>query len=197
MRFVSCYANLGLGTARKERWVLAVDGQRDLATESLPVQFTREYLNQDDIDFALSYFPAARFTGKLMEADGYTPEPLALRIGVFDTEEEQVRKGWSDEEREIVEKFMTTKPNYGQDFVEVKAAEKTIEKPWSTYDGTHHFKIPTIAAEIGCVPEALAYEQANKNRPGVVSGLEEQLEIITKAGGTKKAAEEAGEVVAA
>ena len=193
MRFVSCYANLGLGTARKERWVLAVDGQRDLAVESLPVQFTREYLNQDDIDFALNYFPASRFTGKLMEADGYTPEPLALRIGVFDTMEEQRRQGWTDDERETVETFMQAKQNYGQDFVEFKPVEKIIEKPWPSYNNTHHFKVAELAAELGLLEEALAYEQANKARAGVIEKLEEKLAITPKAG----TAEEAGEVVAA
>lgn len=192
MRFVSCYAALGLGTARKEKWVLAVDGQRDLAQESLPVQFTREYLNQDDIDFALEFFPAQRFTGKVMEADGYTPEPLALRIGVYDTEHEQTRRGWTDDERELVEQFILAKPNYGQDFTRFEPAVKVIEKPWPSYASTHHFKIATLAAELGLIEEALAYEQANKNRQGVVEALEEQLKIRPKA-----SAEEAGEVVAA
>lgn len=193
MRFVSCYAAFGLGTARKEKFVLALDGQRDQTEESLTIQFTREYLNQDDIDFALSYFPASRFTGKLLEADGYTPEPLALRIGVFDTNEEQIRKGWTDAERELVEKVMLAKPNYGQDFVEMKPVEKVIEKPWPSYASTHHFKVATLAAELGLIEEALAYEKANKNRQGVVDALEEQLTIRPKAG----TAEEAGEVVAA
>lgn len=192
MRFVSCYANFSPGTARKEKWVLAVDGQRDLTQESLPVQFTREYLTQDDIDFALSYFPDSRFTGKALEADGYTPEPLSLRIGVYDTNEEQTRKGWTDDERELVEKYMLAKPNYGQDFVEMKPVEKVVEKPWPSYASTHHFKIPTLAAELGLIEEAIAYEQATKARQGVLDGLEEQKTIRPKA-----SAEEAGEVVAA
>lgn len=191
MRFVSCYAHLGLGTAQKELWVLAVDGQRDLSRESIPVQFTREYLTQEDIDFALAYFPAAKFTGKAMEADGYTPEPLALRIGVFDTETEALNRGWDDETREKVEAWMLAKPNYGQDFVQMIAPKKVIEKPWPSYNSTHHFKIPTLAAELGLIEEALAYEQANKNRSGVVEALEEQKNIHPKT------ADDPGEVVAA
>lgn len=193
MRFVSCYANLGLGTARKEKYVLAVDGQRDIAQESLPVQFGREYLNEEDIKFALDFFPAKRFTGQLTELDGYTPEPLALRIGVYDTEVEQEKQGWSNEERELVETFIQKKPNFNHDFVEHKPAVKVIEKPWPSYNNTHHFKVADLAAELGLLEEALAYEQANKNRPGVIEKLEEKLEITPKA----TVAEEAGEVVAA
>lgn len=192
MRFVSPFASFGLGTARKELWVLAVDGQRDLTRESIPVQFSREGLTQDDIDFALSYFPKSTFTGITLEADGYTPEPLDLRIGVFDTMEQQLAKGWTDEEREHVEKWMLAKPNYGQDFVEVKPVVKEIVKPWPSYNSTHHFKVATLAAELGLLEEALEYERANKNRSGVVEALEEQLTIKPKA-----AAEDAGEVVAA
>ena len=192
MRFVSCYAHLGLGTARREKFVLALDGQRDMTVESLPVQFTREYLTQDDIDFALSYFPAEKFTGKMMEQDGYTPEPLALRIGVYDTEHEALGKGWTDEERELVEKWMLAKPNYGQDFVEVKPAAKEIVKPWPAYNNTHHFKVAALAEELGLLEETLAYEQANKARESVIEQIEERL-----ANRGPKASEDAGEVVAA
>ena len=193
MRFVSCYAGLGLGTARKEKYVLAVDGQRDLAQESLPVQFTREYLTQEDIDFALSFFPAKKFTGIALEQDGFTPEPLALRIGVFDTEQEALSRGWSDEERELVEKWMLAKPNYGQDFVQIVPVEKEIVKPWPAYNNTHHFKVAALAEELGLLEETLAYEKANKNRQGVIDALEEKLENRAP----KAQAEDAGEVVAA
>lgn len=192
MRFVSINPLLGLGTARKEKFVLALDGQRDLTQESLPVQFTQEYLTQEDIDFALSYFKPQQFRGRYLEADEVTLEQLDRRIGVFDTVEEQSRKGWSDEERELVERFMQTKPNYGQDFVEVVPVEKEVTKPWPSYSSTHHFKIPTLAAELGLIDEALAYEKANKNRSGVIEALEEQKNIRPK-----PEAEEAGEIVAA
>ena len=192
MRFVSLYARLGLGTARKEKFVLALDGQRDQTQDSLSVQFTQEYLTQDDITFALSYFPESRFQGRYLEADEITQEPLAQRIGVYDTVEEQARQGWTDEERELVESWMKAKPNYGQDFVEVVPVAKEVTKPWPSYNSTHHFKIPTLAAELGLIDEALAYEAAHKNRAGVIEALEEQKTIRPKA-----AAEDAGEVVAA
>jgi hypothetical protein len=189
MRFVSISPRLGLGTARKEKFVLALDGQRDQVEESLPVQFTQEYITQDDIDFALHVFSGDKFTGRYQELDGVTPEALDHRIGVFDTTEEQARNGWDNETREKVEAFMLAKPNYGHDFAKVEKIVQVAGKPWPSYDETHHFKIPVLAAELGLLEEALAYEQANKNRESVLSGLDEKLAIPADA--------VAGEVIAA
>ena len=192
MRFVSLHARLGLGTVIKEKFVLALDGQRDQTVESVSVQFTQEYLTQDDITFALSYFPESRFQGRYLEADEITQEPLSQRIGVFDTVEEQKRQGWDDEIREKVEAWMHAKPNYGQDFVEVVPVVKEVTKPWPAYSNTHHFKVAALAEELGLLEETLAYEKANKNRAGVVEALEERI-----ANRGDKPAEDAGEVVAA
>lgn len=177
MRFVSMNPLLGLGTVVKEKFVLALDGQRDQVQESVSVQFTGEYLTQADIDFALHYFPESEFKGRWMEADGVTLEPLDGRIGVYDTVEEQARQGWDDETVKKVEAFMLAKPNYGLDFTRVEKIVAEAGKPWPSYDETHHFKIPALAAELGLLSEALAWEQANKNRDSVVSALEEKLAI--------------------
>lgn len=187
MRFVSNSPGLGLGAYQTERYVLAVDGQRDLARESISVKFSQNGLTQDDIDFALSHFPEKSFTGRWLFEDGITLQPLGERIGVFDTTE----CGWDDDVREKVEQWMLAKPNYGRDFVECKPVVKEIAKPWPSYNSTHHFKIPTLAAELGLLEETIAYEKANKNRSGVVEALEEQLTIHPKT------IEETGEVVAA
>ena len=189
MRFVSMYPRLGLGTVIKEKFVLALDGQRDQVTESVSVQFTQEYLTQDDIDFALQFFPEKGFTGRYLEADSVTQEPLATRIGAFDTTVEQEQRGWTDEIREKVEQYLLAKESYGSAFTRVEKIVVAAGKPWPSYDDTHHFKIPTLAAELGLLDEALAYEQANKNRESVISGLEEKLAIPADA--------TTGEVVAA
>jgi hypothetical protein len=177
MRFVSINPKLGLGTVVKEKFVLALDGQRDQTQDSVSVQFSQEYLTQDDINFALHFFPENRFTGRYLEADSVTLEPLAQRIGVFDTVEEQARQGWDDATTAKVEQYLLAKPNYGQDFVQAGKVEAVAGIPWASYDTTHHFKIPGLAAELGLLHEALAWEQANKNRDSVISGLEEKLAI--------------------
>lgn len=189
MRFVSMYPRLGLGTVVKERFVLDAAGEHVPTTASVSVQFTDEYVTQADIDFALDYFPEKMFKGRYMEADQVTQEQLDHRIGVFDTELEQARQGWDDATVAKVEAFMLAKPNYGQDFTKVEKVAGVASKPWPSYDETHHFKIPALAAELGLLEEALAYEQANKNRDSVVDGLVEKLGVPEDA--------VAGEVIAA
>lgn len=189
MRFVSNSPRLGLGAAQTEKFVLALDGQRDQTVESVPVQFTQEYLTQADIDFALHIWPEDTFKGRYMENDEVTLEPLAGRIGVYDTAEEQTRNGWDDAMKTKVEGFMLAKKNLGLDFAVVEKVVGLASKPWPSYDEAHHFKIPALASELGLLEEALAYEQANKNRESVISGLEEKLAIPADA--------IAGEVIAA
>lgn len=177
MRFVSIFPRLGLGTVQKERFVVDAAGEHVPTVESVSVQFGQEYLDQSDIDFALQFFPDSAFTGRYMEADEVTPEDVSARIGVFDTVTEQERQGWTDETREKVEQFLLAKANYGQDFTRVEKILAVAGKPWPLYDETHHFKIPTLAAELGLLEEALTYEQANKNRESVISGIEGKLQI--------------------
>jgi hypothetical protein len=140
---------------------------------SLSVQFNQEGLMQSDIDFALSHFKEGDFTGRWLDADGVTPQPLAERIGVYDTEVAQEAEGWPDALREYVEEWMLKRPNYGSDFVQfVKLA---APKPWKNYDETHHFKIASLAEDLDCLEEALAYEQENKAREGVLKALNDKL----------------------
>jgi hypothetical protein len=198
MRFVSMYPRLNLGTVVKEQFALVgytnvgpqgVTGDYHKTVESVSVQFTQEYLTDEDVAFALSYFPESSFRGRYMEGDSVTREPLAPRIGVFDSDLERERQGWDDATLEKVETYIMKMPNYGQDFVKVEKVVGVAGKPWPSYDDTHHFKIPALAAELGLLEESLAYEQANKNRESVISGLEEKLQIPADA--------VAGEVIAA
>lgn len=189
MRFVSMFPTLGLGTVVPERFEIDAAKELHQTVESVSVQFTQEYLDQSDIDFALHFWPESQFKGRWMESDEVTLEPLAPRIGAFDTVAEQDRQGWTDDIREKVEAFMLAKPNYGQDFTQVEKVAAVVGIPWPSYDTTHHFKIPALAAELGLLEETLAYEQANKNRESVVAALEEKLAIPADA--------VAGEVVAA
>ena len=181
MRFVSKFPRLGLGTVVREKFVLALDGQRDLAPDqktgwigSLSVTFSQEGLMQNDVDFALSHFNEKEFTGRWLDADGVTQQPIAERIGVYDTEVAQKAEGWPDALREHVEQWILNKPNYGIDFVQVAKIPAT--KPWPNYDEAHHFKIASLAEDLGLLEEALAYEEENKAREGVLKALREKLE---------------------
>lgn len=191
MRFVSMYPNLNLGPAIREKYVLALDGQRDLTQESVAVQFTREYIVQDDIDFALAYFDG-KFRGRVLEEDRVTLDPVDWRISAYDTEIEAQNKGWDDETREKVEAYVSGHKAYGISFVKMEPVIREIAKPWPSYNSTHHFKVAGLAEELGLLEEALAYERANKARDGVIEALEEKIENRGQ-----RPSEEAGEVVAA
>ena len=170
MRFVSLYPRLSLGAAVTERFVLALDGQRDRTRDSVGVFFTQDYLTPSDVQAALAHWPENAFKGRWLDEDHITLQPLPERISVYDTEEEQRRNNWDNELREHVEKFLLAKPNIGVDFIAVEAAK--IPAPWRTYPKTHHSKIAPLAEELGCVDEALAYERENKNRESVIAALE-------------------------
>lgn len=191
MRFVSKYPRLGLGTVVKEKFVLALDGQRDRTQDALAVQFTQESLTDSDLAFALSHWREKEFTGRWLDADHVTLQPLGERIGVYDTREEQDRNGWSDEMREMVEKWMLRKNNYGSDFTQVTVIKPLVMAPWANYDTTHWKQIPILAEQLGLVREALAYETANKNRESITGPLTDRAAEL----GDPEAAD--GELVAA
>ena len=176
------YPFLGLGTVVKELFTLDAAGEQFKTRDSVSVKFGRNSITQADIDFARSYWPENRFTGRTLDTDGVTQERIDERIGVFDTSEQ----GYDDKLEQKVIDWMLAKANYGQDFVKVEHAAVSAGKPWASYDDTHHFKIPTLAAELGLVDEALAYERANKNRGSVIAGLEEKQGVAPQ-----------GEVIAA
>lgn len=185
------YPKLNLGPAIREKYVLALDGQRDLTQESVAVQFTREYIMQDDIDFGLAHFQG-QFKGVALEEDKVTPEAPDWRISVYDTEAEAANHGWDEETREKVEQYVSNHKAYGISFVKIEPVVKEITKPWPSYNNTHHFKVAALAEELGLLEEALAYEQANRARESVIAALEEKIENRGP-----KAAEDPGEVVAA
>ena len=189
MRFVSKYPQLGLGTARTEKFVLALDGQRERTTYSLPVQFSQGALLRGDIDAALAHWPEKSFTGRWLEPDGVTQQPVAERIGVFDTVEAQATNGWTDSEREAVEEWLLRKPNLGIDFIQVEKHKQA--PPWPTYDKMQWKQIAPFAADAGLVDEAIAYEQENGGRESVLGMLEKAK------GKPAAAATEADDLVAA
>jgi len=171
VRFISKFPRLGLRTARREATKVAADGFVEIVQPSLIVQFEQHSLVQSDIDAAAEHWPEKAFTGRYVDEDRITLQPVAERIGVLDTVEEQKRRGWSDEERELVEQYMLGKDNIGTDFIAIEA--KLAPLPWPTY----------AAKELGLVSEALAYELENENRETVVKALEaaEQVEELVSA----------------
>lgn len=96
-----------------------------------------------------------------------------IQTGVYDTEVAQAKEGWTDEEREMVERKLDeiaeTIPAYVRKLVPVHVA---AEPPWQTYTQTPPDRVLALAAELNLVPEALRYERENADREAVVDALE-------------------------
>lgn len=146
-------------------------------TPSLPINFRQEGLTQRDIDAGLAYWKS--FPGLPYEEDGVTPvNPVdAGRIGVWDSEEWQKEYKLSDEDRQGAERLLLESAFNGVYFFALE--EEKAPKPWPSYDSTHHNKTASLAAELGLVAEALAYERENKNRTSVIEQLEAVLPTET------------------
>lgn len=97
-----------------------------------------------------------------------------IRGHFFDSVQQAEEKGWTEEERGLVETVVLNVCKQQPGEVWLYSAPK-VEPPWPTYDSTHHFKIPGLAEELGLLGAALVYEQQEKNREGVVKALEEKL----------------------
>jgi hypothetical protein len=110
--------------------------------------------------------------------DAYSGVPLKTAIiygGVFDLQEQAARKGWTDEETELVRQKVEYQCQLTPTMVWKRSAVK-IAAPWPTYEQAHHKQIPALAEQLGLVGEALAYEnQREKPRAEVVAKLEEIL----------------------
>lgn len=176
MRFVSKFPNLGLGAAIPEKFVVTFGGDREKQTESVAVTFSQTGLVINDVKYALAQWPEKEFTGRWLDEDEITLQPITERIGVFDTDDQ----GWDTETREKVEAWILAKPNYGLDFVQIKKVPAVA--PWATYDRMHHSKIAAYAIEGGLVDAALEYEIATKNRVTVIAALQVEVPVPVEPG---------------
>lgn len=106
--------------------------------------------------------------------DGTVSKAADIRGHYFDSVVAQEQNGWTDEERELVEKQLILTSNRWPEAVQVVQRAAAVA-PWPTYDSMHHSKIVQFAVDLGLVEQALVYEQENKNRESVVAGLTARL----------------------
>lgn len=186
MRFVSKSANFHAGNLRNAKEGIGQPETRVVGgktvtsvtealilTPSIPIAFSQQDLRQADIDAALAHWKT--FPGLPVEEDEVTPaDPVFCgRIGVWDSVAWQAEYSLSDADREAGENLLLNDSAYGVEYIVVEAVKAA--KPWPSYDDTHHNKVVSLAAELGLVAEALAYEQENKQRPTVIEQLEAAL----------------------
>lgn len=106
--------------------------------------------------------------------DGSAAKGVEIRGHYFDSEIAQEQNGWTDEERELVEKDLVELSQRWPRAVSVVEQQKAAA-PWPTYDATPYGKIVELAVTLGLVAEAATYEKQNKARPTVLAALEEKL----------------------
>lgn len=96
-----------------------------------------------------------------------------IRTGVFDTAVAQAREGWTDEEREMVERKLDEVADRIPSYVQrLEPHHVPAPAPWQTYATTAEAKVVPLAQELDLVPETLRFERENRNRAKVVSALE-------------------------
>lgn len=101
--------------------------------------------------------------------DPDTGDDVVLTQGHFcQTAEQAKRKGWTPDEQALVEKRLLAEQVPGLHWLH---AEPVAAKPWPRYDVTPEDEIPVLAASLGLIPEANAYEAQNENRKSVLDAL--------------------------
>ena len=95
------------------------------------------------------------------------------RIGRFDSRQAQIDNGWSDEERELVEReLLRNAAIYPEALFLMPALHSTA--PWPAYDtfkGSPAQLAKKVSEDGYDVHEVLAYEMANQNRDTVIAAL--------------------------
>lgn len=190
MRFVSKSANFCAGNFRNAKEAIGapethvvggktVTSQAEayVVSKAVPIQFSQAGLFQSDIEAGLAHWKT--FPGLPIEEDRVTPaNPVEYgRIGVWDSIAWQAEYELTDSEREAGENLLLNSPFYGSEFIKIE--EVKAAKPWPAYDDTHHNEVASLAAKLGLVAEALAYEQENKQRASVIEKLEAALPTET------------------
>lgn len=94
-----------------------------------------------------------------------------IRGHFYDLDVDAEQKGWTDDEKEAVRRRLLVLAEKWPEAVQVHSAPKA-QIPWPTYDSVHHSKVASLAADLGLVGEALAFERENKARPSVIAELE-------------------------
>lgn len=107
--------------------------------------------------------------------DGSVTTHADIRGHFFDSVSAQEQNGWTNEEREEVERRLVTLAGRWPEAVQVIEQAKA-EKPWPSYSEMDEEKVVEFALATGLVEEALRYEVENACRDLVVVKLRKALE---------------------
>ena len=101
--------------------------------------------------------------------DEDTGDDYVVTRGHYCQTAEQARaKGWTPDEQALAEKRLLTSQSPGLHWLH---AEPKFPAPWPRYDVTPEEEIPVLAASLGLINEANAYEAQNLARESVLDAL--------------------------
>lgn len=174
MRFAAKYKNYSHGV-RVGRFMVLADGQHQELSRELRAVFmpAAQILTEPEVLIATD---GLNHTGLPIDKNTNQHFSPRSRISGFDTVMAQEANGWTDEERELVEKTLLESGERNRDFILLEDAAVSSGKPWSTYDSTPGERVVGLAQELGIpLGEVLAYEKANRNDAGLVYLMERAL----------------------
>lgn len=174
MRFVSKYANYMLH-ARRQIVESYATGESRVIQKQLLAAFEVGLVNGEERALARSHFS---FNGFAQEQDLVTVVEPDARISAFDSRLAQAQNGWTDEERELVEKELIENARRLPDDLFVME-EILLSPPWPNYDrfaGDVSQLLMKIEDDGYDLDATLAYERENQNRSDVIYMLEKAIE---------------------
>lgn len=182
MRFISKHAKYAiLDGQRRETTVVTERGPETLVTQwddicqfdpilyGPPSLYEREVAEKTMV-----------FQGVALEEDEVTPVSLQARIGVFDTDVAADQRGWTQEQKDWIERKLLGSGDRGSQFILVEQAR--APKPWPKYDELRAVgrrtvkdvavKVAEMTQDLGIDPASvIAYERENANRAEVLEAL--------------------------
>ncbi len=173
-RFVSRFLNYNHGVQAPREMVLA-DGQRQILKPFITAQFIEapRILTEAEVKVGIE-----GMVHEGLPLDNNTNQLVSPRhrLSGFDTEQAQKEQGWTDEERELVEKTLRASDRNGIDFIEL--SPEAVGKPWANYEETPVAKIAGLVRDLGLTyTEVLAYEKQTLNRDSVILILQDGVDV--------------------
>lgn len=178
LRFVSKIRNYSHGIRGEQFEFVATPGgrmEKRVIQRGLEAQFEGRGLTDYEREVGIT-----QLTHKGLPEDRDTRIDISpiSRLSVFDTEKAQREQGWSDEDRELVEKTLLESLEHGQAYIHVPTAARP--EPWRGYDKlTVEQIVDTLNLGVVDVElsEVIAYERENANREELLSELTADPEV--------------------
>lgn len=170
MRFLAKFGKYGV-CCQHDKTERFADGQVRTLQKEIVAQFQPYGMRPLERELALSHW-ANNFNGFYQEMDEVTIVPPDYRIGVFDSDEAQAERGWTNEEREMVERTLIENGRITTNVIAVPLA--VVPPPWPRYDefsGSVDELVRKLIEDGYVLADALEYERAAQKREDVIAAL--------------------------